>query len=170
MLNQLQTYKGGTMNWNEVFEYRDGELIMKINIGRNRSGNKSSRHNSKGWQFLYITGKYYSIPRIIWEMHYGKIPAGMKITYKDKNPGNTLIENLELVTESILQQHNPDKSNNSSGVTGVSLNSRLQKWEASIMVNGQRYKSYFEAFEDAVLARKKFEELYRDPSPYKEIS
>ena len=58
------------------------------------------------------------------------------------------------------------KDNNTSGVTGVFLNQRLQKWTAQIVVNQKHiYLGVFIDKKDAIIARKRAEENY-----YKEYS
>lgn len=53
------------------------------------------------------------------------------------------------------------KSNNSSGVTGVSWDKKRNKWIVSIMKNYKAiYLGRFDDFEDAVKARKSAEEIY----------
>lgn len=52
-------------------------------------------------------------------------------------------------------------SNNTSGVTGVSWNKNIEKWCATIRINGkQKHLGSFKNFEDAVKIRKEAEEKY----------
>jgi hypothetical protein len=43
-------------------------------------------------------GKFKAKHRLIWEQHNGPVPAGMIVVFKDRNPMNATIENLELIT------------------------------------------------------------------------
>ena len=157
------------MNWNEIFEYRDGDLFWKINQHRTKAGDKVGTYYSNNHTYIFFKHNLI-IARVIWEMHYGEIASNSVVVHLDKNTSNTKIENLCLAGQSTIFQHLPLRSTNSSGVTGVSFYAKLNKWIAEIRPNGKRYRSAHDTFDDAVLVRKKFEELYRDPSPYKEIS
>ena len=53
------------------------------------------------------------------------------------------------------------RSNNTSGVTGVSFNKKRNKWVSTICINKKRIQlGGFDNFEDAILARKQAEEKY----------
>jgi len=42
----------------------------------------------KGFEFVHV---------LIWKQHYGDIPKGLFIVFKDRNQQNLVIENLELI-------------------------------------------------------------------------
>lgn len=44
--------------------------------------------------------------RLVWEKHNGKIPKGLVVVFKDENPKNLAIENLEMLTRLELLQRN----------------------------------------------------------------
>lgn len=46
------------------------------------------------------------LQRIVWEEHNGKIPAGYSVIFKDRNPLNCSIENLQIVNRSELGRKN----------------------------------------------------------------
>ena len=53
------------------------------------------------------------------------------------------------------------KSNNSSGITGVSYSNKKQKWIATFTSNKKKYQSkYYEHFITAVIVRAKFEKEF----------
>ncbi len=59
------------------------------------------RHNYKR-KLIYLViriapMKWISLNRYIWEKHYGPIPKGYNIIYKDGNPLNVTIENLKMI-------------------------------------------------------------------------
>lgn len=69
--------------------------------------------------------------------------------------------NLRIVNTSQNQMNKKLQSNNTSGVTGVSLNKNKTKWRARIKVNGkEKSLGEFVDFEDAVKARKDAERKY----------
>lgn len=69
--------------------------------------------------------------------------------------------NLRIVNMSQNQMNKKLQKNNTSGVTGVSLNRNKTKWRARIKVNGkEKHLGEFVNFEDAVQARKNAEKKY----------
>ena len=70
--------------------------------------------------------------------------------------------NLRIATKSQNEMNVPIRSNNTSGVTGISWAKDSQRWHAYISKNGIRDNlGWFENFEDAVNARKAAEEKYK---------
>lgn len=63
----------------------------------------------------------------------------------------------------ISQYTSKTPRNNKSGVKGVFYDIRMEKWIAKITINSKVYKSSFDNKEDAVLARKKYEDDYYSP-------
>lgn len=69
--------------------------------------------------------------------------------------------NLRVVNNSQNNMNKTRQSNNTSGVTGVSLDKREGKWRAYIKVDGkQNSLGYYDDFENAVKARKEAEDKY----------
>lgn len=85
----------------------------------------------------------------------------IRIDHKNHNTMNNRKSNLRRATSSENAMNSELSSANTSGVTGVLLDKKYNKWVASIMVN---YKSIhlgrFDKFDDAVKARKEAEEKY----------
>lgn len=80
-------------------------------------------------------------------------------------------ENLRIVNKSENAVNADLRTNNSSGVTGVSWNKNLGLWRAYINYNSKRYelgysKDYEEAIKKRLLAEKKY---YGDFAPQKEL-
>lgn len=50
------------------------------------------------WREPSGKGKRTSYTHWLWEMNYGEVPNGYKCRWKDRNPKNAVIENVELVT------------------------------------------------------------------------
>lgn len=64
-------------------------------------GHISLRRDSNGREYLHIRvrkGTYRLLHRIVWEQHYGPIPKGYLVVFKDGNTRNVSIGNLELIT------------------------------------------------------------------------
>lgn len=68
---------------------------------------------------------------------------------------------MRIVTKSQNAMNQITKTNNTSGITGVSWDNKAQKWAAHIMINYKKiHLGYFDKFEDAIKARKQAEEKY----------
>jgi hypothetical protein len=101
---------------------------------------------------------------VIWVFHTDGIWAGL-LDHIDGNSQNDKISNLREVTVSQNAMNMKIHENNTSGVTGVSWRSDIQRWQVYIdtQANGKRiYLGYFKdfEFEDAVTARYAAEDEY----------
>ena len=148
---------------NKLFSYDDktGDLIRKVTVGpRGKAGKVAGGLNSKGYVYVEIKGVSYLAHRIVFLMHHGYLPKCLD--HVDNNRSNNHIENLRPATVS-QNNHNADqRSNNTSGVKGVSQYGRNGKWRAVIMVDGKSH--YIGGFTDKAVAetavRKAREELH----------
>lgn len=85
------------IDWNELFEYNNGNLIWREDDGRKaRKGKVAGHSGSKGYTSIWCSGRKYFAHRIIWEMHNGPITGGLEIDHINHNPGDNRIENLRL--------------------------------------------------------------------------
>lgn len=82
--------------------------FVKANAGTFKKGNVPANHRKIGSERVNVDG-YIEIKvsepnvwrhkqRVVWESHHGEIPDGMCVTFRDDDPLNCCIENLELIT------------------------------------------------------------------------
>lgn len=150
------------MNWNEIFEYRDGKLYWKVRTSnRVKIGDEVKHSHRLGYARFSYMGEAYLAHRVIWEMHNGKIPKGMEVDHIWHNPEDNRIENLRLVSH-VDNIRNMSKSKaNTSGITGVYWVERVSKWSASIKVNYKKiHLGYFESRDKAAKSRARAEIKY----------
>lgn len=150
---------------NNLFEYKDGNLIWKAQprnsfasdrdhkIWNTRyAGTVAGSADEKGY-ILVKAGRHLLAHRIIWEMHYGPIPEGVQIDHINGEKGDNRIENLRLATRSQNGCNTKTRRDNTSGVKGVHWHKKTEKWQARIMIEGQRRSiGLFSTLEDAALA------------------
>lgn len=88
-------------------------------------------------------------------------PDGMVV---DHINGDTLDNrkcNLRICTEAENHRNHKIAKNNTSGCTGVSFESGIQKWRATIKYNGKKIElGSYSNYDDAVAARKEAEKIY----------
>jgi len=80
----------------------------------------------------------YRTHRIIWLMMTGSDPADLLIDHADGNPHNNKLANLRIATSRQNQCNQKVRKDNTSGLKGVSWDSKRRKWQAGIQVNGKR--------------------------------
>ena len=149
------------MNWNEIFEYKDGVLYWKHNRGRIKKGDVAGYTLPTGYTLITFDRKNYRRSRIVYEMFNGPIECGYEIDHIDHNKSNDCIENLRMVTACENMRNYPKRVDNSSGMSGVSWYKRNLRWQAQIKIDGKNlHLGYFDNFNDAVKARKEAELLY----------
>lgn len=89
------------------------------------------------------------------------ISKNMRIDHINGNRADNRKSNLRLVTLSQNAMNRKIPNNNTSGCSGVSYNKIQQRWEARIGYEGRRiHLGWFDTLEEAVMARKKAEEMY----------
>ena len=85
----------------------------------------------------------------------------MQIDHIDRNPGNNRIENLREVTQIQNMQNTKIHSLNTSGVKGVSWNTKNRKWVAQVHVLGKKaYLGMYNTLEEAEAVVKEAREKY----------
>lgn len=117
------------------------------------SGKKAVTLDGKGYRVMNIDGKRYLVHRLAWLYTYGEWPK--VIDHCNGVKTDNRISNL--VNGSIQQNHlNMRKAkNNTSGVTGVYLNTKRNLWCAQIKFKGKtRHLGSSKDFEGAVEIRK----------------
>jgi len=85
-----------------------GDVRKRVRKNRIKSDGTYQRYlvikiaEPNNWEFLH---------RHIWMQHHGTIPKGMLIVFRDDNPDNCVIENLEMITrkENAIRNQNYEK-------------------------------------------------------------
>ncbi len=79
----------------DAFEYRpDGFFYWaKVRSGNINVGDRAGTRQRTEWRILF-KGRTYGLARLVWLYHHGIFPA--KIKYKNRDPHDSRLENLEL--------------------------------------------------------------------------
>ena len=138
----------------EMFDYRDENLYWKVRgMGRQMDKPAGCIDNSTGYRRIRIGGRLYRAHRLVWLWHNG-FDAEHILDHIDKDKANNNINNLREATQVCNLRNTEIRSDNRSGVKGVSWHKASSKWRAQIMVRGKpiHLGSYHEMF-DACQAR-----------------
>ena len=146
---------------NELFEYRDGQLIRKVKASDNaKKGDVAGMVDKKGYRMVRVDYILLKVSRIIYAMHHGD-PEERDVDHINQDRSDDRIENLRLVTHQVNQRNQAKHKSNKSGFTGVSWNKENRKWDARI--NNEVRKIYLGRFKkkrDAIFRRKIAEIAY----------
>lgn len=150
------------MNWNDVFDYKDGWLIWKIKPSNSvNPGDIVKTKNRAGYIVFAFMGKQYRSHRVIWEIKNKPIPEGMEIDHINHIRDDNRIDNLRVVTRRENLKNQSIQTNNSSGYTGIRYDKTRGKWKVSIKNIGKlKHIGYFQNIEEAISARKDAEVKY----------
>ena len=118
--------------FNELFNYKDGNLYWAVNKGsRAMAGSRAGTPNGRGYRQVIVDGKKILEHRIIYEMHNGPIPDGMQIDHINGIRDDNRIENLRVVTQS-ENQHNQREAK------GFCFDKATGKFQAYINLDGKQ--------------------------------
>jgi len=159
--------KTGSLYWKErpLHHFKNINAMKWTNsrFANSLVGNiKNTERSNTSYYITKVNNKHYAVHRLIWEMHYGKIPDEMQIDHIDNNGINNRLENLRLVSQSLNQKNRPLQKSNKSGVNGVNWHKAAKKWQVRIVDNnGKRIDlGRYDSFEDAIIIRKTHEKKY----------
>lgn len=120
----------------ELLSYKDGHLFWRISGRSRRMGVPIGSLNSEGYLSVQIDGIKYLSHRIIWVLHKGHIPKGIRIDHKDRDKSNNRIDNLRMATHS--QNCANGKKRGSSGLPkGVYRYLKTNRYVAQIRHNNK---------------------------------
>lgn len=137
----------------EVLNYHEktGEFIWRQTLSnRGVEGSTAGYRNSQGYWCISIYGIKYLAHRLAWLYVHGDWPEE-EIDHINHDKADNRLCNLKPATRKENSRNLGLRSNNTSGVTGVSRINSNNKWRAAIE---DKHIGTYEDFEDAVIARK----------------
>ena len=143
-----------------LFDYRDGVLYWKI-PGPKRSKTKRAGYldSFSGYDYVRVNKKLHRVHRLIWCMFHGYEPS--EIDHINRNRADNRIENLREVSRTQNNYNHPMRTDNTSGVRGVSWNKIKNKWRVYINVEKQRLElGHFKDFDLACLVADEARDKY----------
>jgi len=155
-LKECLTYNPNTgiFTWN-IRPLSHFKTKRSWNIWNSRYSNTKSGSVSKklGYLFIGINSKSYYAHRLAFLFQEGYLPEN-QVDHMDRVRSNNKWDNLREVSVSCNMQNCMLAKNNTSGITGVHWDKKLNKWESRIFINSKSKRlGLFDNFEDAVRAR-----------------
>jgi hypothetical protein len=149
------------MNFKEYHGYKvyeDGTVIGKFGKPLKPS------LNPKGYLHccIYINGKRKTkgVHRLIAELFLPNYYGKPSVDHIDRNRTNNSLFNLKWASFSEQSLNTKIRSNNTSGVKGVSHHKASKNWYAIININGKQLQKNFKSKEDAIEQRLAWEKEY----------
>lgn len=143
-----------------LFDYRDGVLYWKrAGKGRNTTNRAGYLDSFSGYAYVRINKKLYRSHRLIWCMFHGYEPS--EIDHINRNRADNRIDNLREVSRTQNNYNHPIRTDNTSGVKGVSWNKIKNRWRVYINVEKQRLElGHFKDFDLACLVAEEARDKY----------
>lgn len=145
---------------NELLQYNkeSGILTWKVSPRYNiEVGDVAGTLHPNGYIYIKIKGKRYLAHRLIFLLLYGEFPPNSVDHINNVRSDNRRC-NLRRVTIRENNQKNLKYKNNTSGVTGVGLDKRYNRWYARL--NGKHIGNY-KTKEEAIKGRLEYERTIR---------
>jgi hypothetical protein len=113
-----------------------GTIINRVAATSRREGGVADWLAKNGYRQLSLQGEFFYSHRIAWALFYKEEPPPF-IDHKNGDKGDNRIENLRAATHSENMRNTRLRSDNSTGVKGVTRYNGL--WRGSVTVGGRRY-------------------------------
>lgn len=124
------------------------------------AGTEAFTAKVKGYQAGRIDDVMFYAHRVAYALYHEVWPED-QLDHANGVPTDNRISNLRVVTNQVNMRNSKKRSDNSSGVTGVTWNSLRNKWAAQVHVDGKHiHLGLFEKLEDARQARAEASRLY----------
>lgn len=136
--------------------YLDGNTVRRSKDGyRNRfkAGDEITLYEVNGYKMFQIprVRRSMKFSHLVLLLHGVHITEGHEVDHIDQDRSNDCITNLRVVTSELNNKNRTKRTDNASGVTGVSWHSRHGKWQVRRTVNGKRITRYTDCLEEAKL-------------------
>lgn len=122
------------------------------------AGKEAFTANSRGYRTGAIFRKNYFAHRIAWAIHYGSWPS-RHIDHVNGDPADNRIANLRDVGQSDNLRNASLRSDNRTGIPGVSWDRARGRWTAYISVDKRLSLGRYDSFAEAFAARKAAEKV-----------
>lgn len=129
-----------------------GSMVWRISTSnRNPVGSEAGTIMANGYRAVTIDGQRHLGHRLAWFYVHGSWPKELDHINRDRSDNRMV--NLRLATRSQNNMNRSARSDNKSGVTGVTWHKQSQKWRATIHKNGKQIQiGMFETIEEAAKA------------------
>lgn len=139
----------GVLTWKErPREHFTSDLLWKRHITRWAGKEAGYIDKSNGYRRVYIDGVGYRAHRIAWLHYYGTLPD--EVDHDNGARADNRIGNLFDAGRAGNMKNKGMHKNNRSGITGVSWNSKRNRWVAIISTH---WLGGFVNKDDAIVAR-----------------
>lgn len=112
--------------WDDIFKYDPSSpsCIMSIPLNKNVGSIETNKKTGiKYWRVCYKK-KLYLAHRVVYEVLNGEIPTGMIVDHIDGDSLNNTISNLRITTRAKNNRNASLRSDNTTGICGVWLDTR----------------------------------------------
>lgn len=117
-------------------------------------------YQSEGYRKGKIDGVSYLAHRVAYALYHAEWPFA-QIDHINGIRTDNRIVNLRVVTSQENQHNMTMRSDNTSGITGVTWHKRDRKWAAHIRLSGKKkHLGFFKTIEEAAIARAEASRLY----------
>lgn len=143
-----------------LFSYRDGALywLKRVN-SKVAAGSRAGTVNNLGYVVITIDGKKIHAHRLIWLWHGHPLPV--QLDHMNGIVGDNRVENLRAADYVTNACNSKVRSDNTSGVKGVSWCTTFNKWAVQIRRGSVLISRKFKTLEEAAnFAREKRAELH----------
>lgn len=140
-----------------------GIFIWKESKGAAKKGAVAGSISGQGYVNIKLDGLIFRAHRLAWLWVYGVFPSG-PLDHINGNRSDNRISNLRVATLSENQHNQGMRSDNKSGIKGVSWDDKSKFWRAQIKKNGHliRIGSFRDLNEARIAMEKARIELHGD--------
>ena len=161
-------------NWKQIKNYPNYEISDLGNVrSRSRRLLKPGKGTNGGMtvtlynQDLHVEGKTHHIHRLVAEHFLPDFLGYNCVDHRNGDRKDNRVYNLRWCNQRLNGMNTTIQSNNTSGVKGVSFDSRCKKWVAFIFTKtGKQHDKRFDTKEEAIQYRQDMVKIHYDPCFY----
>ena len=135
-----KTLQGFTIDYlASLFSYNARTGVVKRKIARSNSvavGDVVGTLDGKGYLHVSVDKKFVRVHRLAYFLYHGFVPA--MLDHRNRKRTDNRIQNLRPANCKINSGNCSRPAHNTSGLKGVSFNTRRQMWHAQIKINGKQ--------------------------------